>query len=209
MLILSAALTLADPAALRWPDTPAARTAARAALERLQLQLSMRSSATLVLDDWCREHGLAPAGSKTVAERDHGVEKPATPDIRALLSIGPDEPVRYRRVQLICGGRTLSIADNWYVPSRLTAAMNATLDTTDTSFGRVVGPLDFSRRTLSSALLWPPQTPGWADRPAGKWLKIPAALIENRAVLSLPDGRPISLVDEVYSNQVLAFAPAG
>ncbi len=67
-----------------------------------------------------------------VAERVPVADKPLTAAQRARLGIGPDEPVRYRRVRLACGDRVLSEADNWYVPARLTPEMNATLDTTRT-----------------------------------------------------------------------------
>ena len=73
------------------------------------------------------------------------------PAIRRLLQVGAAEPVRYRRVRLACGDQILSDADNWYVPARLTAEMNHTLDETDTPFGAVVKPLDFRRRTIRSA----------------------------------------------------------
>jgi hypothetical protein len=89
--------------------------------------------------------------------------------------------------------------------------MNHVLDTTDTAFGRVVQPLHFQRHTLSATLLWSPLPEGWemgAGLPAGSSgeLAIPPALIEHRAVLSLPDGTPFSLVVETYSREVLEFA---
>jgi hypothetical protein len=36
-------------------------------------------------------------------------------------------------------------------------------------------------------------------------LSIPAAVLEHRAVLTLPDGVPLSEVVEIYSRNVLAF----
>jgi hypothetical protein len=51
-------------------------------------------------------------------------------------------------VQLWCGDRLLSEADNWYVPSRLTPAMNTALETTDTPFGKAVQELKPYRRTF-------------------------------------------------------------
>jgi hypothetical protein len=124
--------------------------------------------------------------------------------------VSATEPVRYRRVKLTCGTHVLSEADNWYVPVRLTPAMNQVLDTTDTAFGRAVMALDFRRRTLSAALLWSPLPSGWemgAPVPVepGAPLAIPAAVIEHRAVLTLPDGTPFSMVVETYTGEVLAF----
>jgi hypothetical protein len=70
-------------------------------------------------------------------------------------------------VRLACGGVTLSEADNWYVPGRLSAAMNQELETSDTPFGKVVRPLRFQRHTVSAELLWHPLPDGWEmDAPA-------------------------------------------
>ena len=84
------------------------------------------------------------------ALRDRGIDRKADGRVRRLLQVGPGEPVRYRRVRLSCGDQVLSDADNWYVPARLTAEMNSTLDGSDTPFGTVVKPLDFQRRTLGT-----------------------------------------------------------
>ncbi|WP_375397175.1 hypothetical protein [uncultured Sphingomonas sp.] len=196
---------VADPAEpSSWPDTPSARRAARDAIRSLELRLRAEPSATLVLETWCVLHGLAPAGTHIVADRLTGFDKPATAEVRALLRVDRDAAVRYRRVRLRCGTLVLSQADNWYVPGRLTAAMNAVLDNTDTPFGRVVAPLRFGRRTIASLILWSPSL----DAPARTTpLIIPAALLETRALLSMPDGTPISLVVETYSSDILAFPP--
>ncbi len=113
-------------------------------------------------------------------------------------SVGPQEPVAYRRVRLRCGERVLSEADNWYVPALLTPDMNRTLDTTDTSFGRVVAPLDFRRETLSAKLLWSPESRG-----AGSPIALPRFVLQHRAVLERPDGRPFSALVETYTSEVL------
>ena len=111
----------------------------------------------------------------------------------------------------------LSQADNWYVPGRLTPDMNAQLDGSDTPFGKVVAPLHFQRHTIAAALLWQPLPDGWDTQrslpPAAKraaTLTVPAAVLEHRALLSLPDGTPFREVVETYSGDVLAFPmPAG
>jgi hypothetical protein len=113
-------------------------------------------------------------------------------------------------VRLTCGDHVLSEADNWYVPARLTPEMNRLLDTTDTAFGRAVQALDFHRRTLSVKLLWAPLPQNWemgAPLPErkGTTLTIPHAVLEHRAVLTLPDGTPFSEVVETYTREVLAF----
>lgn len=71
--------------------------------------------------------------------------------MRLRLKVAEGTPIAYRRVLLRCGGRNLSVADNWYLPSRLSPDMNSRLDATDSPFGVVVKPLAFQRRTLSSA----------------------------------------------------------
>jgi hypothetical protein len=90
--------------------------------------------------------------------------------------------------------------------------MNQTLETTNAPFGKVVQPLKFQRHTLSSRLLWLPLPDGWemstVDKSAGAGsLVMPQAVLENKAVLSLPDGTPFSEVIETYSSNVLAFSP--
>lgn len=195
-----------------WPDTTATRLEALALLETLNADLLSHDSATLTLDRWCGAHHLAEP-AKIVAERDLATQKPATDELRKLLHVSADEPVRYRRVRLACGTHVLSEADNWYVPARLTAEMNQQLDTSDIAFGRAVQALHFSRHTLSAELLWQPLPQGWengATVPAGNGdLQIPHQVLQHRAVLTLPDGTPFSAVVETYTSAVLAFpAPA-
>lgn len=170
---------------------------AAALVHMLNAELLGNPSATLTLDRWCADHHLAPPGSKIVAERVRGSDKPADGAVRALLHVGPNEPVAYRRVRLTCGARVLSEADNWYVPALLTPEMNRTLDTTDTSFGRVVAPLRFQRETLSAKLLLDRQS-------AGRLPALPPFVLQHRAVLELPDGRPFSALVESYTAEVLA-----
>jgi hypothetical protein len=190
-----------------WPDTPLARTQLLAQLQTLNAELLSHPSATLTLERWCGAHRLATP-AKVLARRVHGVDKPLPPEGRALLGIGPDEPVRYRRVQLACGDVVLSDADNWYVPSRLTAAMNRQLDTTDVPFGKVVHALHFRRQTLSAGLLWSPLPQGWDSGAAlppssGRWLAIPSHVLQHRALLYTQANQPFSLVVERYTSRVL------
>ncbi|MBU6246779.1 MAG: hypothetical protein KGN77_03390 [Xanthomonadaceae bacterium] len=199
------------PRAPAWPDTALARTEALALLQTLNADLLSHDSATLTLERWCAAHGMA-SPARVTAERVHGPARPLPDDLRAQLGIAADEPVAYRRVALRCGGRTLSEAENWYVPARLTAAMNRTLQTTDRPFGKVVRPLHFRRRTLSAELLWSPLPAGWeqaarlpADRPGT--LPIPHRLLQHRALLFDGGGHPFSALIETYTDQVLAFDP--
>ena len=203
------ALAVAPVAAARdgWPDTPLARTQALAELQTLNAELLSHPSATLTLERWCGAHHLATP-AKVVAHRVQGADKPLPPDGRALLAIAPDEPVRYRRVQLACGDTVLSDADNWYVPSRLTTAMNRQLDTSDVPFGKVVHALHFRRQTLSAELLWSPLPQGWDSGAAlppasSRPLAIPPYVLQHRALLYTQDNRPFSLVVESYTAGVL------
>ena len=204
---LMASLPLAAQSASGWPDTPLARTQALAELQTLNANLLSHPSATLTLEQWCSDHHLVPQ-AKILAERVHGQDKPLPAADRALLGIGADEPVRYRRVALRCGDIVLSDADNWYVPSRLTPEMNAQLDHSDAPFGKVVQALHFHRQTLSADLLWSPLPTGWdagVATPAassGK-LQIPEHVLQHRAVLFDAQNQPFSLVVESYTHAVL------
>jgi len=211
-LVLSMMLTCASPLTARestqsWPDTVLSRTQALAELQTLNAQLLSHPSATLTLEQWCAAHHLA-SQAKVVAHRVHGEDKPLPDGARALLGIGPGEPVRYRRVALSCGDVVLSDADNWYVPSRLTEDMNHQLDTSDVPFGKVVQPLHFRRQTLSADLLWSPLPEGWdsgtALPPASdKPLTMPEHVLQHRAVLYTGSNQPFSLVVESYTSHVL------
>ncbi|HET7505783.1 MAG TPA: hypothetical protein VFK02_32410 [Kofleriaceae bacterium] len=193
-----------------WTNDFTARVEALAVLQTLNAELLGHDSATLTLDRWCDAHQLA-SPAKVVAQRDKAVVKEATAEQRKTLGVTAAEPVRYRRVKLACGAHVLSEADNWYVPSRLTADMNHQLDTSDAAFGRVVQPLHFQRHTVSARLLWSPLPDGWDTRVAplpdaiAKTLRVPHEVLQHQAVLSLPGGTPISLVVEIYTDEVLAF----
>lgn len=196
-----------------WSDTLLARTETLALLETLNADLLSHDSATLTLERWCGRHHMA-SPAKVTALRIHGVDKPLPADLRAQLGVSEDEPVRYRRVQLRCGDYVLSQADNWYLPRRLTRAMNLALDNSDAPFGKVVRPLQFRRHTLSAQLLWSPLPEGWEMHPAsthgsGGTLTIPADVLQHRAVLRTADNQPFSVLVETYTGDVLRFRHSG
>ena len=212
LTLLASSVAIADsstPRALPWRDDYTTRLEALALLQSLNSDLLSHDSATLTLDRWCGSHQLAiPA--KIVAERIRNVNKQPTPEQRELLRVGAGEPLRYRRVHLKCGDRVLSEADNWYVPARLTAEMNQALDNSDIAFGRAVQALHFQRRTLSAELLWRPLPEGWEMNPGlrgqpAPTMQIPHEVLQHRAVLTLPDGTPFSMVVETYTSEVLGF----
>jgi chorismate-pyruvate lyase len=185
-----------------------ARVEALALLQTLNANLLSHDSATLTLERWCADHHLANP-PRIVAQRVTDMAKPIPDDLRTRLAVAADEPIRYRHVRLVCGKRVLSEADNWYVPSRLSAEMNRQLDTTDEPFGKVVQPLGFQRRTLSAELLWSPLPAGWemsAPPVEREPLRIPQAVLRHEAVLYTSAQVPFSALVETYTNQLLDFA---
>jgi hypothetical protein len=153
------------------------------AVQRLEADLIASPSATRMLTEKCAALKLAsPAVIKAV--RQHEM-RPASAETRKALEVGADTPLRYRRVNLTCGGHVMSQADNWYVPGRLTPDMNRMLDTTETSFGTVVRPLNFHRKTLKMEALGEP-----------------AHALRVTAVLLTGEGKPFSLVVENYSREL-------
>lgn len=147
--------------------------------------MAANDSATAALRQWCAARGIAQP-AEIVAESDRGEQEAASPSTRAALGVGPDEPVAFRHVRLRCGGAVLSDAKNWYVPARLTPAMNTALETTQTPFGTVVRPLGFHRERLEGRRGRAPECPA-------------GTVLSHRAVLRLPDGRGFSLVIECYT----------
>jgi chorismate-pyruvate lyase len=154
---------------------------AQDAISRLAAEILAAPSATQALTARCARLGLADPAS-VHAERDRQTDRPASPEVRNLLQVGTEELVRYRRVRLICGDQVLSEADNWYVASRLTLAMNSSLDHTDVPFGTVVRPLNFHRQTLERE-----RSPD------------PGHVLRVTALLSDAQGTPFSLVQENYT----------
>lgn len=159
-------------------------------MQALNTELLNSRSATATLETWCRDHHLA-SEPKIVARLVPGAVKAPSVEQRARLKVSERDEVKYRRVELRCGEQTLSEADNWYVPNRLTPEMNRLLETTDTPFGRAVAALEPTRQTISTTMLWNGE--GAA----------PKALFEHRAVLFSRDRQPFSEVVETYQRQVL------
>jgi hypothetical protein len=202
-----------------WPDTFESRLQALALIETLNADLLSSRSATATLERWCADHGLAQNPQIAAVVIPDAV-RPPTPEQRQRLHVNQREPVRYRHVRLRCGLRTLSDAENWYVPSRLTSRMNRELDTSDAPFGRVVQALEPYRQTFAAARLWSPLPRGWernepsqpgrADGPLAHEsgaLAIPDAVFEHRALLYTREHKPFAEVDEVYQRDILAFPP--
>lgn len=190
-------------------DTYVHRLEALALLETLNADLLASRSATRTLEAWCGAHHMAEE-AKIHARRIAGATKDISAESRQRLAIGADTPVKYRRVELVCGTHILSQADNWYVPERLSAHMNELLETTDEPFGTVVRELSPRRQTVSVQMLWQPLPAGWElvappAEHAQEELAIPELLFEHRAILLKPDGQPFSEVVETYRRDIFDF----
>lgn len=209
LLISCSGQSLAIETSHGWKDTEEDRLKALAVVQTLRADLTAAKSATIVLEQWCADHKQANP-PKIRAIRDTAAQKPAPEDVRELLNVSAQETVRYRSVRLMCGHHIFSEADNWYVPSRLTASMNEQLETTDIPFGIAVKSLNYSRRTTDSRVLWEPLEKGWEMKmPALPKLKhrlaIPLYILKYRATLLTPENLPFSVVDESYRNDLLNF----
>ena len=187
-------------------DHYVARVEALALLQTLNADLLSHDSATSTLEHWCADHRLADP-PRILARRVQGAAKPVPDEVRARLAVDPAEFIAYRHVQLVCGEQVLSEADNWYVPSRLTAQMNQQLETTDEPFGKVVKPLGFQRRTISAELLWEPLPRGWemSTQRANSALAIPREVLRHEAVLYTSAQVPFSAVIETYQAALYGF----
>lgn len=183
-------------------------------MQTVNASLLASRSATAALEQWCGSHKIS-SEPKIVAHRLAGPEKEPSAETRARLAVSEGEPIKYRRVELSCGGHVLSEADNWYVPGRLSVEMNRALETTETPFGKAVAALQPFRRTIEMKMRFSPLPDGWelsADpatiqKPEGV-LSLPHALFEHKAVLYSADQRPFSEVHETYTNELLDFGPA-
>ena len=142
-----------------------------------------------------------------------GIDKVPTVEQLQRLQVTSIGDVKYRRVELRCGSHVFSEADNWYVPSRLTAEMNKLLETSETPFGKAVQSLRPYRRTFAVTILWSPLPTGWEQQrrvsgqpgePARE-LVLPKDLFEHRVLLYTSDHQPFSEVNERYQGQLLAF----
>lgn len=161
-------------------------------LPRFESVLAANDSATAALGQWCKTRNIAqPPVIRALADRD--AKLAPTPATLATLGVPDATHVAYRHVRLACGTTVLSVAHNWYVPARLTPAMNHTLETTDTPFGKVVTPLGFRRERLAA------QHGRAGECPKG-------TVLSHRAVLRLADGQAISLVVECYTRANLKAA---
>lgn len=197
-----------------WSNGFVHRVEILALIQTLNASLLASKSATTTLEKWCADHKMS-AEPKILAKRVANGERPPGDDIRQRLRVDAQEPLKYRRVQLSCGGHVLSEADNWYVPARLSEDMNRVLETTETPFGKAVAPLQPFRRTIEMTMRWTPLPEGWElspaeaqrEAPSGA-LDLPHEIFEHKAVLYTPDQKPFSEVHETYTSEILDFGPS-
>jgi len=144
----------------------------------LSRELLASPTATAVLERRC--------GGPIRAEVDRAAHKDPTPEQRKRLGVDGHERVVYRSVVLRCAGVAFSVAENWYVPSRLTPEMNAALEQGDTPFGAAIRQLHPHRKPLEQVL-------------AG----IAPYVLRHRALVLDAEGRPLAEVVENYTAAVL------
>jgi chorismate-pyruvate lyase len=143
-------------------------------------------SATLTLEAW--------VGGEVSAHRVDDEARPAPAGLRERLGAAADELIAYRHVRLMAEGYVLSEAQNWYLPSRLTAAMRDELAAGDAPFGRVILPLQPVRETTGVTMFWNPSEDG---------PDMPLRLFEHRARVFAGDDRPLAEVVEAYSRDAV------
>jgi hypothetical protein len=161
-------------------------------IERLRRELLECRSATATLEAFCASDGVSPP--RAIKARVLDVAgRPASADQQKRLAVAAGERIAYRKVQLVHGEIVLCEASNWYVPERLTPAMNERLVATDIPFGRAVAGLGPFRQTITSQSLWEPGQPA------------PAVLFDHHAVVLTESGQIFAEVEEHYVSGLLNF----
>jgi len=161
--------------------------------------LRSSNSATATLEQWMAQAESCPR--HTLRARPVECEpQPASSQQRAHLKVSEDAQVQYRRVELVYDDLVLSTAENWYVPSRLTADMRDALADGTRPFGRVIEELAPRREMLSSERLWVigSATETLADPPEH--------ILRFQALVVTRDGVPICEVNELYTRAIVTFA---
>ena len=165
--------------------TAACAAPRKAPLRQFAATLAAHDSATAALETWCERRQIARPAEVTATVLDLPPPREPT-DARQLLGVAPQTPLAFRHVRLSCGGADLSFARNWYVPERLTPAMNQALETSRVPFGKVAAPLRYRRERLGTLGRGSPGCPGHT-------------ILGHRALLRLPDGQPLALLVECYT----------
>lgn len=149
-------------------------------------ELMSARSATAVLQAHCPDASIR-------AEKVSGGRAKPPSLLRHRLSLQPGETLRHRRVLLRCGKTVYSEADNWYVPERLTPAINETLESGDIPFGRAVAPLGVTRSLIDQSF-------------NARGTRVPERFLTVRALVVTDRGVPLAAVIERYRRAVLERA---
>lgn len=150
-----------------------------------EANLAAHASATEALGQWCKARGIDPEGQIKV-QFVRGSDETPPAELRQTLGVTADASLGYRHVKLVCGPMVLSEAHNWFVPARLSPEMNRQLADSDVPFGKVAASLAFTREPIASARRGDPGCPA-------------GAISTHRALLRLPNGQPLALVVECYT----------
>lgn len=168
-----------------------------AELERFDALMRSSGSATATLTEWMRARAMrAQVDVVAHVRADQAADLPA--GLAQRLKLTDAGSIAYRRVWLSCEGRVLSVAENWFVPERLTSVMRQQLAAGKIPFGNVIKPFTPVRRTLSSRKLWSP-----SDEQAAACSRLPTTLLHHHAIVSDRLGLPICEVSEIYTRNIL------
>lgn len=168
-------------------------------LEQFDKKLRLSGSATHTLTLWLA--GRLGRPDRPLLARVRATTAPCVD--RAIMDrLGVSEwaEISYRRVWLVYDRRVMSIAENWYVASRLPGGMAAMLADGKTPFGAAIASLKPTRETLHVDHLWRHhgQTSGDGRTP-------PGAVLRHQALVRAGGGPPLCEVSEVYTRNILAL----
>jgi hypothetical protein len=180
-----------------------------ALIQDLSTRLLAGATATETLLAWCVEHGLSH-GPITAEVRQRFSPSVVPDTVLSALEPAPGTTIHYRQVQLMRGTLHLATAENWFVPQRLTAAMNDRLQTQDVPFGIVITPLNPFRRTL--AVRSAPFTSGSPVTPArldgSPQDPPPEIVLEHTAVILSSSGAALAFVREWFRADLVSLVSA-
>lgn len=201
---LSATTIAREPACTTAAEIQQLRT--ELALTRLQADLLRERSATRVLESWCSHYRLADPATVRAEVLTAATKAPSAETLNRL-QVTKAEEVAYRRVALRCGNTTLSEADNWYVPARLTKAMNLRLASSDVPFGKIIAELKPFRVTIAAQPLWSAMSDDSVCQVKPTEASVaPEAVLRVQALLYREDLKPFSEVHEVYQRALITAA---
>ncbi len=184
------------------PATPPSPFCIGEELARFEAALRGSGSATAMLTRWIAGRIGRDDVSLTAHVRSI-VPGALSPAMLERLEVRDARDVAYRRVWLTDAGRVYSIAENWYVPARLSPEMNARLTTDAAPFGRVVEPLEPVRETLFSQWLWSPASDGEGEGD-GVPARMPPAMLRHAALVRAQSGATICEVNELYTRNIVS-----